>query len=156
MQQLLPSHVELIGMHPMFGPDSFSSHQKHPLVICPVRATTATVEQWIATTTSMGCRPIQMSSDHHDQSVAYIQGFSHLIGRTAQHMQLAESPIATLGYQKILALMQQTCNDSEQLFVDLQQHNPYTPQMLQSFETALSHVKKKIGRVIKREGGAGR
>ena len=144
MRRLLPAEVEIVGMHPMFGPDSLQEGKFFPVAICPIRAAAATLRYWSTTLTAMGLHPLQMSSAEHDREVAYTQGFTHLIGRIAQQMDLKGSKMATLGYQKILALMQQTCNDSEELFIDLERFNPHTDQMLRSFRAAWKQIDKKI------------
>lgn len=146
MKRIAPSTIEILGMHPMFGPDSIQEGEDQTVVICPIRSSASTVAQWGAILSGMGCRIVQMSSEQHDRKVAYIQGFTHLIGRIAQQMELKESEITTLGYRKILALMQQTCNDSEQLFVDLQRFNPHTPEMLQLFQNAVEEISRKIAK----------
>ncbi len=146
MRRLLPAEMQIVGMHPMFGPDSLQEGEFFPVVICPIRAAAATLRYWSNTLSVMGLQPLQMSSAEHDREVAYTQGFTHLIGRIAQQMGLKESKMATLGYQKILALMQQTCNDSEELFVDLERFNPHTDQMLEAFRAAWEQIGKKIAK----------
>jgi hypothetical protein len=60
---------------------------------------------------------------------AYSQGVTHFIGRLLQKFNFKKTPIDTLGAKKLKELMEQTCNDTWQLFFDLQTFNPYTKTM---------------------------
>ena len=59
-------------------------------------------------------------------------------------MGLRQSEIATVGYQQLREIVEQTCNDSMQLFVDLQRYNPYTAEMRERLEDALSSVRSQL------------
>jgi hypothetical protein len=54
-----------------------------------------------------------------------------------ERLDLQPSTIATLGYTRLMQVMEQTCNDPVELFRDLQQHNPFTRQMRQRLRDAL-------------------
>ena len=47
------------------------------------------------------------------------------------------SPIGTVGYNKLLEIVEQTCNDPLQLFLDLQRYNPHTRKMRTRLEESL-------------------
>ena len=66
-------------------------------------------------------------------------------------MQLHDSAIASLGYQRLLSIVQQTCNDQWQLFADLQRFNPYTNDMRERLEEAISGVAARLEAI---EGGS--
>jgi prephenate dehydrogenase len=53
---------------------------------------------------------------------------------------LKPTEIATLGYQRLLSIVEQTCNDPLQLFLDLQRFNPYAPAMHQRLKSSLDKV----------------
>ena len=129
MERLLPPTAQIIGTHPMFGPDSAGDGAALPLVLCPQRAERTTIEFWRTTFTGMGLRVLELSPDEHDRRAAYSQGITHFIGRLLARLELTASPMATLGYRKLLEVADQTCNDPYQLFIDLQRYNPHTPQM---------------------------
>jgi prephenate dehydrogenase len=50
----------------------------------------------------------------------------------------------TVGTKKLLEIKEHTCNDSWQLFSNLQQYNPYTPDMRKKFTQALEEVVNKL------------
>ena len=72
--------------------------------------------------------------------VAYSQGITHYIGRVLADLNLKNTKINTLGYKKILEIIQQTCNDSWQLFCDLQHFNPYTKKMRKDLHESIEKI----------------
>jgi prephenate dehydrogenase len=86
-----------------------------------------------------------MTPDEHDKMVAYSQGITHYIGRVLSDLNLKPTLINTLGYQKLLEIMQQTCNDSWQLFIDLQKYNPYTKNMRIDLQRSIERIYKSLG-----------
>jgi len=85
-----------------------------------------------------------MDPGEHDREAALTQGLTHYLGRVLAQLELRPSRIASLGYQKLLEIIEQTCNDSWQLFFDLQQYNPYTRDMRNRLAASLSEVKNRL------------
>jgi len=141
MDRLLPPEIEYLGLHPMFGPDSGKSGiQGLPMVVCEGRLPESRRNRWIDTFTTMGLQVIRLSSQQHDREAAYTQGITHFIGRVLDDLHLEPSTIATLGFEKLLEIVGQTCNDPVQLFVDLQRYNPYTSAMRKGLNDSLAKV----------------
>jgi len=141
MDRLLPPGVEVVGTHPMFGPDSAQAGVAGlPMIITPVRSSGETVLSWKRRFGALGLRVVQMSPEQHDREAAYTQGITHFIGRVLKKLDVAPSEIGTLGYRKILEVVEQTCNDPYQLFLDLQRFNPYTAGMREELRTAFEAV----------------
>ncbi len=141
MEQYVPKEVSLIATHPMFGPDSAKlGPQGLPLILSPLRAESALVDFWEQTFLSWGVRVYRMSPEEHDREAAYTQGITHFVGRILDKMQLQKSVIGTRGYEKLLEIIEQTCNDPEQLFVDLQRRNGYTREMRVGLQAAIQDV----------------
>jgi hypothetical protein len=59
-------------------------------------------------------------------------------------MELRPSMIGSVGYQKLLESIEQTCNDSWQLFLDLQRFNPYTREMRRRLEDSLARIRARL------------
>jgi len=142
MKSLLPDRVSAIASHPMFGPDSGKESVKGlPMVMYPVSVDPGIFSYWKDIFLEYGMDVIEMSPDQHDHQAAYTQGVTHFIGRVLQGLKLEKSAIGTVGYHKLLDIVEQTCNDPLQLFYDLQRYNPYTGEMrtavLESFQRTL-------------------
>jgi prephenate dehydrogenase len=145
MERLLPATVSILGTHPMFGPDSAREGVAGlPMILCPARVPGRELEKWREFFTSMGLAVTVMSSDAHDREAAFTQGIAHYIGRVLSDLGLRQSPIATVGYKKLLEIVEQTCNDPWQLFLDLQRYNPYTRDMRTRLEKSLRSVMQAI------------
>ena len=147
MQRLLPSSTEIIATHPMFGPDSGRHGTAGlPLVFSPLRCSSATASFWRDYFKQLDLQVLDMTPEEHDQEAAVTQGITHVIGRVLGELKLQPSDIGTLGYRKILEVVEQTCNDPFQLFMDLQHYNPYTHSMRLRLKESLDRVMKDLER----------
>jgi prephenate dehydrogenase len=153
MQKHLEPRVQIIALHPMFGPDSAARGVAGlPLVMFPVRAEAGTAAFWKEYFQSLGLRRIEMTPEEHDREAAFTQGITHYMGRVLADLSLKKSPIGTLGYKKLLEIIEQTCNDPWQLFLDIQKYNPYTKDMRVQLHRSL----EKIYQILSAEEKEGR
>jgi len=145
MRTYLGEDVPCIATHPMFGPDSGKDGIAGlPLVICPVHAPLAVVQQWAEEFARWGLKVHQMSCDQHDREAAWSQGITHFVGRTLSELSLGETELATTGYRSLTSIVAQTCNDPLQLFYDLQRYNPYARQMRMALKGAVDTVMQTL------------
>lgn len=141
MMEILPESVEIMGSHPMFGPDSGRNGVKGlPLVLCKQRISDEHYVFWKDNFRALGLVIQEMTAHEHDREAAYTQGITHFIGRTLKELNLHPSPIATTGYERLLDIVTQTCNDPWQLFLDLQKYNPYTSRMRNDLHRGLEKM----------------
>jgi prephenate dehydrogenase len=145
MRELLPAHVDILGTHPMFGPDSGGGGIANlPMILSPVRIRQSALKKWHGFFSSMRLHVIQMDAHEHDREAAFTQGITHYMGRVFSDLGLKPSEIATLGYKKILEIIEQTCNDPWQLFLDIQRYNPYTKEMRIRLHKSLEKIFSKL------------
>ncbi|OHD14024.1 MAG: hypothetical protein A2Z96_04645 [Spirochaetes bacterium GWB1_48_6] len=146
MLEILPPETPLLATHPMFGPDSAKAGtQGLPLVLYPLRHATEGAWFWKKSfETQMGLQVLEMTPDEHDRTAAYTQGITHLIGRVLGDLKLQPSPMATKGYRSLLEIVQQTCNDPYQLFLDLQTFNPYTKEMRHQVQESFTRTREVL------------
>jgi prephenate dehydrogenase len=145
MEKYLPANASILGTHPMFGPDSASAGVAGlPMILCPVRIAARDQEHWRAFFSSLGLAVSVMSADDHDREAAFTQGVAHYLGRVLSDLGVRKSPIGTVGYNKLLEIVEQTCNDPWQLFLDLQRYNPHTREMRERLEKSLRAVMTAI------------
>lgn len=152
MKEHLPDGSKIIGTHPMFGPDSYpQAAEKLALVMSNISVESETFAEWTDYFCSKSLQVEVMSAEQHDQMAAYSQGITHYMGRVFADLQLEPSSIDTHGYKKLLEVMAQTCNDSWQLFLDLQRYNPYAQKMRQDLQASLMKVNRALdlGKEIK-------
>jgi prephenate dehydrogenase len=145
MEEFLPPEVKILATHPMFGPDSAQGGIAGlPMILHPVRIGSAEVAQWRLFFERVGLSVQIMEPELHDRQAAFTQGLTHYLGRVLAELDLEPSRMASLGYRKLLEIIEQTCNDSWQLFYDLQQYNPYTREMRDRLADSLSRIKKRL------------
>jgi prephenate dehydrogenase len=145
MRELLPPAVDILASHPMFGPDSAArGAQGLPLILWPVRLSAERFETWKGFFGSFGLEVLCLSPEEHDRKAAFTQGLTHYLGRLLAELGVGPSPIASVGYRQLLEVMEQTCHDSWQLFLDLQRFNPHTPAMRDALDRALAALKARV------------
>ncbi|MDA3810283.1 MAG: prephenate dehydrogenase/arogenate dehydrogenase family protein [Spirochaetaceae bacterium] len=145
MLEYLPDYVQIIGTHPMFGPDSGRNGVSGlPVAVCPGRIEKENLDMILSLFAKLGLRIEQLTAEEHDHEVAYSQGITHFIGRTLDLLKLKPSRISTTGYEDLLDIVQQTCNDHWQLFVDLQKFNPYTEEMRKKLHSSIEDMLLKL------------
>ena len=133
--------LTLIASHPMFGPDSAAHGVTGlPMVMWRLSGDQAKYDEWNAYFRELGIRTVEMSPDEHDRLAAYSQGVTHYVGRVLSNLDLHATPIDTQGFTILRSLIAQTCNDSWELFRDLQTYNPYTREMRVKLQAALDEV----------------
>src|SRR3989344_1388315 len=116
--------------HPMFGPDSSkSSFDGLRLVMDRFSSNQKEYLMWKKYFSKKGLKVIEMSAEEHDRLAATSQGLTHFLGRLLGEVKFKESKIDTVGATKLYEVMRQTRNDTWQLFLDLQNFNPYTKKM---------------------------
>lgn len=146
MNKYIGRDIYTIGVHPMFGPDSAKDGIKNlPIIMCNIKEKNEKYESIKSLFSSLSLRVIEMSGDEHDRKAAFSQGVTHFIGRVLSEMNLLPSEIGTKGYNALLEIVNQTCNDSEELFHDLQHYNPYTREMRHDLRLAIENVGYKLG-----------
>ncbi len=70
-----------------------------------------------------GCKMVEMGCAEHDQLAASTQFITHTVGRVLGAMDLQASQIDTRGYQSLLDLVDNTTNDSFDLYYGLFMYN---------------------------------
>ena len=144
MEKHLPDHVGIIASHPHFGPDSYSPFRELKATICLVRDVYKRINDVKEIFESKSIRTIDMTSDEHDRIAASSQGVTHFIGRALNESGIRSTNMNTMGFNELLGVIEQTCNDSWDLFKDLQRYNPYTNDMIDKLVGTIEKIHKQI------------
>ena len=144
-KHLVKKEVNLILTHPMFGPDSMKQGLRGlKIVMGNLKAQRKVYDFWKNYFKSLGLDVVEMSPEKHDKLAAFSQGVTHYIGRVLEDMRLKQTPINTKGFETLLKIKEQTCNDTWQLFSDLQTYNPFTKNMRVQLEKSLNKIYNKL------------
>jgi len=146
MKNLLPKNINIISTHPMFGPDSFQSNNKLKMMMHNVQNINNTFEFWKQYFKGQKIDVLEMTSEKHDALAAKSQGITHFLGRTLKEFGIHKTSLDTQGFSDLLDLVDQTCNDSWELFKDLQDFNPYTKKMIDKLMKATNTIEKELNK----------
>jgi prephenate dehydrogenase len=145
MIRYLPIEAQIIATHPMFGPDSVKDGLKGlNFVIHNIRCDKERYAFWFDYFKAKGLNVVDVSPKEHDRLAANSQGITHFIGRILERMGAEPTPIDTTGYRKLMEVKRQTCNDTMQLFRDLQMKNKFTRQMRSRFYYAVEALSSDL------------
>lgn len=138
-------HVEVIGLHPMFGV-SVPSFFKQIVVVCSGRG--SYWKNWIESILNSEGAIIRHSTpEHHDKMMAIIQVLRHFVGiAMGKCMEILDVDIKeTLSftsplYRLELAMLGRLFSQNPGLYADIGIYNPWAPQVVASFLHAASAV----------------
>jgi len=144
MTEALPDSAGIIATHPLFGPDSISSGDNLRIMMNEARDSMGQFENWKNYFKSKSIKIIEMSPEDHDRAASKTQGVTHFIGRVLRDAGVEQNDVETLGFRDLLDVIDQTCNDSWELFTDLENYNPYTFEMIKQLESSIDKIRSKI------------
>lgn len=142
---LKDTQTQALLSHPMFGPDSVKNgFEGLPIILDKFKTKTDAYKFWKEFFINKKLKVIEMTPEEHDKIAANSQGLTHFIGRLLDEYKFEKSPIDSLGAKKLLEIKEQTCNDTWQLFNDLQHYNPYTKEMRQRLGAVYDKLYNKL------------
>lgn len=144
MLELLPSTVEIIGTHPLFGPQSGrESIEGLRIAFCPVRTTKANeVKNFL--TDKLKLSVLEKTPDEHDREMAHVQALTHFVARALFELHVEDSDLATVSYEELMKAAALVNEDSWELFQTIQQGNPFAEEKRKTFVEKLAEIEKRI------------
>ena len=91
-----------------------------------------------------GCEMVEMTCEDHDKKAASTQFITHTVGRMLGEMGLEKTDIDTKGFESLLSLVENTSNDSFDLYYGLFMYNQNATEELDRLEKAFDDVKKQL------------
>lgn len=150
MLETLPAHAQVLGTHPLFGPQTASEQGTivgQTVALCPARMDPAWLARVRELLGSLGLEIVETDPDEHDRQMAWVQVLTHLVGHAAGEMDLPELPLATVAYTRLMQLRRNVSGDTEELFAAIQTHNPHAAAMRQRFFEAMKGVIERADRL---------
>ncbi len=154
MQKYLPEPVQIIGLHPLFGPHSVASQGSwdgFTVVTCPVRVDFKSyqlVKNFIQK--KLKLRILEISPEDHDREMAFVQALTFFIGKSVEKMNIPRSRLSTRTYNYLLSIKSVVESDTNDLFETIQKHNPFAKQVREAFLQSLNRINQDL------ESGASR
>ena len=146
---LLPSHVEVLGTHPLFGPDSGREGiEGLKIALCPVRIRPETYEVIRIYLEAQRLMVIETTAEDHDRCIARSQAIFHLIARAIKELGWGGQSISTPGPTTFYRLVESVQHDTDQLFQDLERENPYAEEYRRQFIERLGLVHEELSNPV--------
>ena len=143
------SKAEVIGLHPLFGPDA-SSLRGQNIVICPARG-----RKWLGWIKEIlrknGARLQELTPAEHDRMMAYVQGLPHLstilMGAALREGGIDPGELAkysTPVFRSRMVMVDKVFTTNPRLYAEILALNPETRRILARCEKALMELKTRI------------
>jgi prephenate dehydrogenase len=140
------SRSEVIGCHPLFGPQVRYVHGRH-VVLCPART-----KRWFPWLRSVlqaaGARIVETTPEEHDRLMALVQGLNHL-NSLLMGMVLSEAgvrlsdliPFSTPAFEEKMKLIEKILRPHVRLSAEIMMLNPDIDQIFDRYEKMFSEFK---------------
>jgi prephenate dehydrogenase len=129
----LPPYVDIVGTHPMFGPQSARGGVKGlKIVLCPIRGGHARpIAAYLRKTFALDV--IIATPEAHDRDAAMVQGLTHLIAKVLVEMEPLPRHMTTASFDLIFRAIEMVRYDAPEVFYAIERMNPYAPDVRRRF-----------------------
>ncbi|CUH53160.1 prephenate dehydrogenase/arogenate dehydrogenase family protein [Shimia marina] len=143
MQRLLPAHVEILGTHPLFGPQSARSGiAGHKIALCPVRGS-----KWRRVAAVLRRRGLQVlvtSAQDHDRELAVVQGLTHMIGKVLSDLGPMPERLTTASFDLLREAVRMVQDDPPTVLHAIEVANPYAAEVRNAFFERAEELKAQF------------
>ena len=145
MTEILPATVEIVGTHPLFGPQSGRDGiEGLRLALCPVRTTRNNeIKKFLSE--KLKLKVLEKSPVEHDREMAHVQALTHFVARALDELHVEESDLATVSYEELMRAARLVSEDSWELFQTIQKGNPFAETKRKAFLEKLNEIENRIG-----------
>lgn len=145
MLETLPSFVDLLGTHPLFGPDSGKDGIGGlKIALCPVRIAPETYETICDFLRELELVLVEVTPEEHDRQIALSQAVFHLIAQAMRRLDWGVKPISTPGPESFYRLVRTVQRDTDQLFLDMECENPFAADCRRQFIEEIERIDSEL------------
>lgn len=139
----LPEHVEIIGTHPLFGPQSARDGLAGlKIALCPIRGnSTGRIAAFLRR--SLALDVILTTPDAHDRDMALVQGLTHLVAKILVRMEPVPRRMTTRSFELLMQATEMVRHDAPGVFLAIERANPHARAVRERFfahAQALTHA----------------
>ncbi len=133
MRRLLPSDVDIVASHPLFGPQSATSGiEGLKIAVCPIQGRRhARLAAFLRR--ALGLTVIMTTADDHDREAAIVQGLTHLIAKVLLRMGPLPTRMTTKSYDLLCEAISMVQHDAPEVFEAIEKANPYAETVRRRF-----------------------
>lgn len=155
MGEKLPGAVQILGSHPLFGPDSGKEGISGlRIALCPVRIEEAVLRRVADFLRRLDLLVIETTPEEHDRQMALSQAIFHLIAQAMKRLGWGAKPISTPGPEAFYRLVKTVQRDTDQLFLDMERENPFAAECRALFIEEILRLDRELAAYVQRESGA--
>jgi len=134
MDQGLPDHVQVVGAHPLFGPQSARDGIAGlRIAVCPVRHPGPARRVAAFCRKALGLKVFLVTPEDHDREAAVVQGLTHLIARVLLAMEPLPTRMTTASFDRIMQAVEMVRHDSPAVFRAIERDNPFAAGVRERF-----------------------
>lgn len=133
METALPDDVEIIGTHPLFGPQSARNGLAGlKIALCPIRGeSTPRIAAFLRRVLRL--KVIVTTADAHDREVAMVQGLTHLIAKILVRMEPLPRTMTTASFDHLMQATEMVRYDAPNVFMAIERANPHAKAVRDRF-----------------------
>lgn len=144
LNQYMPQGVDIIGLHPLFGPQSGKKGIAGlNVAIVNVRGDRAPcVTEFLADVLHLNVHPC--TAEEHDHQMAYVQGLTHMIAKVFTRMDVPAIQQETKTFSLLRQMVDLIKDDSDALFRAIQKDNPYSTETVEKFFKTVKRLEDEL------------
>ncbi len=143
MLRAVPEKIEVIGLHPLFGPQSGRAGVAGlTVVMCPSRASRADLLKRFLE--EMGLVVHVATPEEHDRAMAATQALTQFLGRGLLQAGIEDRDLKTPAFDRLLRMVEMIRHDSPELFHDMHRLNPYAAEQRRRVLEALLRIHREL------------
>jgi prephenate dehydrogenase len=125
MKAELPPFVDIVGTHPLFGPQSAKGGIKgRKIALCPVRGRSAPrIAAFLRHVLKLEVHIV--TADEHDRQAAIVQVVTHLVAKVLVRMEPLPTRLTTASFDHLKRATDMVRHDSAGVFLAIERDNPY-------------------------------
>jgi prephenate dehydrogenase len=146
LPRLLPEHADILCTHPMFGPQSgHNGIAGLKIALWPVRISQERYYRaFDFLAEKLRLIPLKTNPEAHDREMAKVQAVTHFMSRVLKEIGLEPSPMATRAYEKLQEFSAIVLSDSWDLFLTIQNGNPYAAEIRRRLREEMDKLEMKL------------
>lgn len=145
MQAELPDFVDIVGTHPLFGPQSAPTGVAgRKIVVCPVRGRRAARRLTAVLRHVLQLDVIVTTPEQHDREAALVQGVTHLIARVLVRMEPWPTRLTTASFDHLVQATEMVRYDSAGVFSAIEQANPFAAEVRERFFSLAADLRQEL------------
>ncbi len=134
MADHLPIHVQAVGTHPLFGPQSAKDGVAGlRIAVCPVRGDRPARRVAAFCRHALRLKVFRVTPEDHDREAAMVQGLTHLISRVLLSMEPLPTRMTTVSFERIMQAVEMVRYDSPAVFRAIERENPFSAEVRNRF-----------------------